>query len=485
MTSAPHSTSRRIPISSGGTLPPYLQDLIAQGGEVYEVGGPVRDRLLDRPHKDHDLLIRKLSLERIRQILQKHGTLFAVGRAFGILKFYPEAAPDIEYDIALPRTERSTGIKHRDFQVSFDPELPVEEDLKRRDFTINAMAIEYQTGRLIDPFDGTNDLHHRILRQVAPQSFEEDPLRLMRAVQFAARLHLQIEPTTWEAMERHAELIRTVSAERITEEIGKLMMASKPSIGFCIMRDTGILPHVFPELAKTVGVEQGRKFRNDDVFMHTMRVLDSSRQDEAIPHAGDLELMIAALFHDVGKPKTKRFNKEKDRLTFYGHQLVSRRMAEKRMQELKVTILGINPNHISKLVEHHMFQAKSFFSDKAIRRFIRKIGEDLILKLVDLRLADNRGGKYPEGIRGVLKLRRRIQEELEKQPPFNAKDLAINGHDLMALGIPEGPEIGHILENLVEIVLDDPEKNTHEELMKIVTEELGYGPKEEKEKTRR
>lgn len=448
---------------------------------MFEVGGPVRDRFLKRAHKDHDLLVRKLPLPKLKKLLGKHGEVFLVGRAFGILKFYPRAS-DLTYDIALPRTERSTGLHHRDFAVTFDPELSVEEDLRRRDFTINAMAIDYQTGELVDPFGGVTDLNARQLRQVAPEAFAEDPLRMMRAVQFAARLHFHIEPLTWEAMQKHAPLIKTVSAERITEEVGKLLTARKPSIGFCIMRDTGLLAHVFPELQKTVGVEQGRKRKNDDVFTHTMRVLDAARHDDDIPLAGDLELVLSALFHDVGKPQTKRFNKEKDRLTFYGHQLVSKRLAEKRMRELKMTTLGVNPGRIASLVEHHMFQAKSFFSDRAIRRFIRKMGEDLILKLVDLRIADNRGGKYPEGIHGVLRLRKKIQEELERKVPLSAKDLAVNGHDLMHIGIPEGPELGAVLENLVQVVLDNPEKNTRDELTKIVTEQLGYGSKEEKEK---
>ena len=242
-----------------------------------------------------------------------------------------------------------------------------------------------------------------------------------------------------------------------------------------MMRDTGILPYIFPELDKTVGVEQGRKLKNDDVFMHSMRVLDSSRKDDEIPLAGDMELMLAALFHDVGKPKTIRFDKDKNRLTFYGHQTVSMRLAKKRMKELKMTTLGVNPERIMTLIDNHMFQAKSFFTDKAIRRFIRKIGPDLILKLVDLRIADNRGGKYPDGIRGVLKLRHRIADVLDNAPPFNTKDLAVSGHDLMELGVPQGPEIGHILENLVEVVLDHPEKNERETLLKIVKETLGYG----------
>jgi tRNA nucleotidyltransferase (CCA-adding enzyme) len=455
-------------------LPLYLKAIVDQGGEVYEVGGPVRDRLLGRAYKDHDILVRNIPLAKLSSLLEGYGQVFKVGRSFGILKFYPRSSPDLAYDIALPRTEKSLGTGHRDFSVSSDPSLPIEEDLKRRDFTINAMAYHYQKGELIDPFKGQKDLEARILRQVTDQSFLEDPLRLLRGIQFAARLHLQIEETTWQAMKEHAGLIKTVSPERITDEISKLLTAEKPSLGFNLMRDCGLLPHIFPELQKTVGVMQGNKRLGDDVFIHTMRVLDAARGDKAIPYAGDMELMLSALFHDVGKPQTQRFDKEADRMTFYGHQIVSKKLAEKRMRQLKMTTLGVNPKNISMLVEHHMFQAKSFFSEKAIRRFIRKIGQDLILKLVDLRVADNRGGKYPEGIQGVLRLRKRIEEELAGQSALCIGDLALNGHDLMKLGIPEGPDIGAVLHNLLEIVIDDPAKNTKDELTHIVQHTFGY-----------
>lgn len=475
MTTAMNLKSRETFPSDPLSLPPYLQELVHQGAHIYEVGGPVRDRLLQRETKDHDILVRNLSLDKIRRTLQRFGEVFLVGKSFGVLKFRPKDGPDIEYDVVLPRIEKSTGPGHKEFEVLYDPSLPVEQDLSRRDFTINAMAYDYAANELIDPFGGRQDLEKRTLRQVKPESFQEDPLRLLRAVQFAARLHLKIEKKTRAAMETYAPLIETVSAERITMEMAKLLTAPKPSLGLCLMRDTNLLKYVFPELHKTVGVEQGRKLKNDDVFMHTMRVLDASRQDKAIPYAGNMELMLAALFHDIGKPQTKRFDKKKQRITFYGHQTVSRKLAEKRMRQLKMTTMGIKPKNVAVLVENHMFQAKSFFSEKAIRRFIRQIGEDLILKLVDLRIADNRGGKYPEGIRGVQKLRRRIAEELERQPALTTADLAIDGHDLMTLGVPEGPEIGHILRNLVEVVLDEPSQNEKETLLRIVRDTLGYG----------
>lgn len=447
----------------------FLDAIDSQGGHVYEVGGCVRDRLMGRPIKDKDLLVTNIALDRLAKLLQPLGQVHMVGKSFGVIKFFPKESPEEGFDIALPRKEVSTGVGHRDFQVDYDPSLPVEIDLSRRDFTINAMAIESKSGRLIDPFGGERDLKHRLLKMVFDRAFEEDPLRLLRAVQFAARFHLQIEPTTFEAMKKACDLIRSVSPERVSEELRKLLTAEKPSIGFILMRDTGLLQPIFPELAENVGVEQGNKAHKDDVFLHTMKVLDASRKDDAIPFAGDLDLMLAALFHDVGKARTKRFDPEKNRLTFYGHQLLSKRMAKKRMTALKITTIGANPDMIAQLVEHHMFQTKAHFTDRSIRRFINKVGPDKILKLVDLRIADNRGGKYPEGIKGVLRLRNKIQDELDKKTPFGARDLAIRGDDLMAIGIPEGPAVGALLKELVEYVLDDPEINTKEALIDLAT----------------
>lgn len=457
-------------------IEPFVEAILKVGGEVYAVGGTVRDELLGLPSKDRDLLVSQVPLEQLTQILERFGRVLPVGRSFGVLKFYPQRSQGCDsqncIDIALPRKEQSTGQGHRDFAVDFDPKLPIEIDLGRRDFTINAMARHLKSGRLIDPFNGQGDLEHRILRTVFAKAFEEDPLRLLRGVQFASRFKLKIANETLLSMKEHAERIKTVSGERTIEEIRKLFLAEKPSAGFFLMKEIGLLKYVFPELHDCIGVSQANKLMNDDVFEHTMRVLDASRKDEAIETSGDLELMFAALYHDIGKPSTKRYLPDKDRVGFYGHQTVSKRIAKKRLRELKVTVIGVDPKRVLTLIDNHMFQTKSFFTEKAIRRFISKIGEDLILKLVDLRLADNRGGKYPEGIKGVLKLKRKIQEEIAKKPAMEIKDLALNGHDLMEMGIPAGPQMGSILKALMQVVLDDPTKNEKETLKALVQEEF-------------
>lgn len=447
------------------------------GGTLYEVGGTVRDRLLGRILKDRDYLVTGIPIDKLTAILRPYGKVALVGKSFGVLKFSPHREKDITYDIAIPRKEVSTGSGHRDFAVNYDHTLSVEEDLGRRDFTVNAMAFDIKSESTIDPFGGRSDLEKGILRQVFANAFIEDPLRLMRAVQFATRFDLKIEPVTFEAMKANAHLIKTVSGERIAEELKKLFLAERPSKGFDIMFETGLLQHVLPEVAATKGIEQDKK-PLADVYDHTMKVLDAARSDELLDNPGDLELMFAALFHDVGKAKTQKFSKEENRVVFYGHQIVSRHMASAMFKKLRISTLGADPKNILHLIENHMFETKAYYSERAIRRFINKIGLDLIFKLIDLRIADNRGGKYPGGVKGILGLKKRIIAEINKKPPFGPKDLAVNGHDLMELGLAEGPAIGRIINQLVEIVLDDPDRNTREQLLAIAHEIMENAPQD-------
>jgi hypothetical protein len=233
------------------------------------------------------------------------------------------------------------------------------------------------------------------------------------------------------------------------------------------MRDAGLLKHVLPELAALVGIEQD-KMPGDDVFAHTMKALDAARGDRAVAHAGDLDLMLATLLHDVGKARTGRYHEPTKRVVFFGHQIASKKLARRWMERMRMTTVGADIERVGTLIEHHMFETKAFFTDKAIRRFISKVGKDLVFMLLDLRLVDNRGGKHPQGIRGVQKLRKRIKEELERKPPFGPKDLALDGNDIMGAGFSEGPQVGRVLARLVDLVLDVPELNTREQLLALV-----------------
>ncbi len=447
----------------------FVREIASRGGEIYLVGGSVRDEFLNRPVKDLDAVVRLLPLDDLVALLKNFGKTNLVGKSFGVVKFIPRQNPDIEIDVALPREEISTGTGHRDFKVTFDEKLPIERDLVRRDFTINAIAKNIVTGKITDPVDGQSDIKNQLIRAVFESSFLEDPLRLLRAVQFAARFGFGIEEKTRAQMKVQANLINTVAPERVMMEIKKLFEAPKPSIGFDIMRDTGLLEHVFPDVQTMIGVLQPQK-NNEDVYTHTMKVLDAARDATELEHPGNIDIMFSALFHDAGKPKTKR-EAEEGAVTFFNHQHISTGIAWRWMREHKATTVGINPHHVCHLVKHHMFETKPFEgNEKALRRFINKVGPDSIFDLLDLRLADKKGGKFPKKVYGILMLREKIRAEINKKAPFTPKDLALNGHDLIEMGFKPGPIIGTIQKMLMEKVLDEPELNTKEQLAKIVEE---------------
>lgn len=450
----------------------FVVSLLGKGAEVYAVGGHVRDVLLKLPHKDSDLLVRKISYQDLCSELKKFGRVNVVGKSFGVIKFHPKEKPEMEIDLALPRIEKSTGTGHKDFVVDFDETIPVEQDLARRDFTINAMAFDLKSQKLIDPFQGQSDLQKKELRQVFKEAFTEDPLRMMRAIQFAARFGFKIESDTFESMKLHAPLIDTVSKERIILEIQKLFKAQKPSLGFDIMRDTGLLIRIFPFIYKMIGIVQPKK-KNEDVYQHSMKVLDASRSALEMDKPGDMNIMFAALLHDIGKPKTHRIDPVTGDVTFFAHQIVSRKLAKRWLDEYKATTIGLDCQKVLHLVEQHMFETKAHYTEKAIRRFINKIGVDHIFDLIDLRIADKKGGRYPDSMKGILILRDKIKEEISKKPPFGPKDLAINGHDLINMGFKPGPIMGEIQAFLIDIVLDEPEKNTVEILKAAVLEKFG------------
>ena len=424
-------------------------------GRIYEVGGAVRDRFLtpDLKVKDRDYLVTGIPYDELTTILRHHGRVDLVGRSFGVIKFTQLRNDQAHtFDITLPRREHSTGTGHKDFAVDFDPNLSVEDDLTRRDFTINAMAIELGSDRLVDPLDGKRDLQNKCLRMTSPESFKEDPLRMLRAIQFAARFEFDIEPDTLAALKADAELIGTISAERISEELVKLLtLAERPSRGFHLMREAGLLGAILPELEVGVGVEQPGGFHAYDVFEHTLRSVDACDRR--------LRLRLAALFHDIDKPRSKRL--VDDGATFYGHEVMGATTAREIMTRLRFSNNLID--EVATLVERHMFTTA--VTDKGLRRLVRKVGVDLIFDLLDLRRADVVAQGMGGSTADVDEFEQAIREELSRKPPFGYSDLALDGHDIMRLfGIAPGPRVGEILEHLMEQVLDDPASNTKEVL---------------------
>jgi len=442
-------------------------DNILARGRVYEVGGAVRDRYLSKANatKDRDYLVTGVPYDELTRILKEHGRVDLVGRSFGVIKF-TEFRRETAYtfDISLPRKEHSTGIGHKDFDVNFNPSLPVEDDLARRDFTINAMALALDTDELIDPFGGMVDLENKILRMTSPRSFEEDPLRMLRAIQFAARFNFQIEVGTFEALRTHAALILSVSAERIADELTKLLVqAEAPSIGFRLMRNSGLLQYILPELEACVGVTQPGGYHKYDVFEHTLQCIDSAKPS--------LGLRLAALFHDINKPQAKRL--VDDGCTFYGHETLGAKTARNVMDRLRFS-KELN-KEVTTLVERHMFTTD--VSDKGLRRLVKRVGVDLIFDLLNLRRADvvaqGMGGKTED----VDIFEANIRAELAKKPPFGLGDLALTGTDVMEMfDIPPGPMVGKILNFLLEKVLDEPEENTKEILSRYAREYFSEPP---------
>lgn len=428
---------------------------IVRHGKLYEVGGAVRDFLISgKDTEEKDYLVTGILLEDLTAILQLHGKVDLVGKSFGVLKFSPFSKSErITYDIALPRKEYSIGVGHRDFEVQFDHTLKVEDDLARRDFTINAIAKEVATGKLLDPFGGQSDLKKKIIRQVFPEAFLEDPLRMLRAVQFAARFEFEIEPETFESLKRNAHLIGSVSPERIQDELNKLLLkADRPSIGFWLMQKSGLLLHILPELQACVGVDQPGGWHKYDVFEHTLLTIDNCPKN--------LVIRLAALSHDINKPQTRVL--VGDGATFYGHEIVGARTAEKIMSRLRYSNEIMNAVHL--LVEKHMFTTG--VTDKGLRRLIKK-AEGRIFDLLELRKADIIAqGRGDAGVREIEEFERLVREEIARKPPFGLQDLKVDGHMIMEkFKLSPGPVIGKVLNHLLEKVLDDPDFNQEELLL--------------------
>mgnify|MGYP003738051803 CR=1 FL=1 len=432
---------------------------------MYEVGGTVRDRLLagSPASADRDFLVTGIGYDELSRLLRQFGQVNLVGRSFGVIKYteYRDGAP-VTFDISLPRTEHSTGVGHKDFEVRYDPALAIEDDLVRRDFTINAMAIALGSDEIIDPLGGQEDLRKRLVRMVYPESFTDDPLRMLRAVGFAARFEFDIEERTFAAIAAKAPLIRTVSAERIAEELRKLLeRAARPSRGLQLMERSGLLAEVLPELQACVGVAQPGGFHAYDVFEHTLRTID------ACPRG--LAVRLAALFHDINKPQAKRevIREGQPGATFYGHEMLGAATARSVLRRLRFAHDLIR--QVTTLVERHMFTTD--VTDKGLRRLVRRVGVPLIFDLLDLRRADvtaqGMGGRTDD----VDEFEARIRAELDRKPPFSLNDLALDGGDVMRiLKVAPGPLIGRVLDYLLEQVLDDPELNQPETLADLARE---------------
>jgi poly(A) polymerase/tRNA nucleotidyltransferase (CCA-adding enzyme) len=446
------------------SLAPWQRDIVA-AAELYRVGGAVRDRLLGvRDVVDADFLVRGLPPAELEAVLSRHGAWARVGKAFGVYKFTPREGGGT-VDVVLPRTESSTGVGHRDFDVATDWRLPVEADLARRDFTINAIAERLPDGPVVDPFHGAHDVERRVLRMIFPRAFEEDPLRVVRGARFAARFALSIDPATEEAMAAAAALLASVSAERMQDEFTKtLVQCEQPSRAFHILHQGGSLGAWLPELERCAGVTQN-EFHPDDVYGHSLKTCDAAPADRLV-------VRWAALLHDTGKVDARRVLVEGgvSRVVFYGHEIKSAEHAEAALARLRYPRDFVQA--CRHLVREHMYRYESAWSAATVRRFMRRAGEDSLDDLLALREADCRSRGLDAELARLDELRARIGEERRSASTLTVKKLAIDGRDVMReIGIPPGRAVGDALEYLLERVLDSPALNTREQLLALVRTE--------------
>jgi tRNA nucleotidyltransferase/poly(A) polymerase len=339
--------------------------------------------------------------------------------------------------------------------------VSIEEDLSRRDFTMNAIAYRLPSGPLTDPFGGKKDIEAGLIRCVgkAEERFAEDGLRPMRAVRFASQLGFTPDQAALAAIPGALSLTARVAPERLRDEIDKIIATPLPSAAFRLMEKTGLLSLVLPELAECRGVEQ-KGFHRFDVLDHSLLACDYGAR-ENYPQA----VRMAALFHDLGKKAVRKMG-ENGIWTFYRHERESSRLARSIM--LRFRYPNAFTDHVCRLIEEHMFYYTGDWSDAAVRRFIIRAGEENLASLCKLRMADAYAADEtePDG-ESLLPLMERVEKILSSREALSLKDLAVSGDDLKGVGIKPGKTMGIILKELLETVIDDPEINTRERLLEI------------------
>jgi tRNA nucleotidyltransferase (CCA-adding enzyme) len=460
--------------------------LMRAGGKVFVVGGAVRDAILGKEPKDVDLMVTGLPPNEVDEVLNSlPGRVDLTGKDFGVFRYNDKGG---EVEIALPRRERSTGGGHKDFAVDADHTMTPEEDLYRRDFTANAMAVDLNNGKLIDPFHGIDDLKAGRLRTLNTKSLSDDPLRTVRALVAMSRHGLHPDPETREQMAENANLVQHLPKDRIQPELDKLFKGDDPETALRTAIDTGIMPFIFPEVDKAVGHSQNNPHHELDLGDHLLQVM--TRAKEAKPD--DHDFALAGLLHDIGKvdshwsecrdcgwkahgphDKCPECGSENTSGHFYqhepgigkDHESVGADQARQRLNDLRYPKDRID--RITNLIQHHMFPG--FTTEKGARRFLNTVGNHAD-DLLHLRWADQ-GGKsaYPtDPSLSVDQHRQLLQTVREKGQATNKSELAINGNDLIGEGMVPGPAIGQMLQRLTEAVIENPQLNTRDGLLGLV-----------------
>ncbi len=449
-------------------LPPKVIEIISKlyekGFQVFVVGGAVRDIMMGRPVNDWDLTTDATP----EQIIETFPDESFYDNKFGTVGIKNESGRP--YEITTFRSEYGYSDARRPDKIVWGKSL--EEDIQRRDFTINSMAIRIQAnqtashnvayisceGELIDPYDGRTDLKKRLIRAVGDpgKRFNEDALRMMRAVRIASELDFKIEEQTLTAIFANRKLIQKISKERIRDELFKILASSHPYEGMILLKDTGLMQEILPELEATFGVEQKSPGRHHiyDVGTHSLLSLKFCPSTDPI-------VRFATLIHDVGKVQTfKRL--DNGTITFYNHELVSAKAAKKIADRLHFS--NEQKDKFYRLVRYHQFTVNENQTDSAIRRFIRNVGKENVADMIDLRVGDRLGGGASQTSWRLEQFKKRIAE-VQKQP-FTVHDLKINGNDVMKIfGIRPSPKVGRILEKVFDNVVKKEVANKREDLL--------------------
>jgi putative nucleotidyltransferase with HDIG domain len=439
---------------------PVLKEIAAifsgNGKQAYLVGGAVRDMLMGKKIHDWDIATDALPEEVTAIVKRAGGKVIPTGLKHGtVTVFYKRERAEV----TTFRTESDYSDGRRPDKVEYA--ATIQEDLSRRDFTMNAIAMRLPKCEIIDPFDGKKDIKTKLIRCVgnAAERFNEDGLRPMRAVRFASQLGFTIEKTTLDAIPGALPVAAKVSQERVKDEFDKILASGIPSRAFRLMEQTGLLKLFFSELSTCRGIEQ-KGFHQFDVLDHCLLACDYAAANN-YSH----ELRLAALLHDVGKPQSRKIDASGVWI-FHRHEEESAKISSKMLRRLRYSNTTINS--VCHLIYEHMFNYTEDWSDAAVRRFIARAGEVNIQDLYRLRRADAYAFAAREADPRLLsRLAARVTEALISSRAFTIKDLAITGNDLIESGIPPGKKMGVILNELLETVLDDPEQNTREILLNI------------------
>lgn len=444
-----------------------LKKLNEAGFEAYIVGGCVRDLIMDKEPKDWDITTNAVP-EKILELFpdsfyeNNFGTVGVKVERFLTNGFQKETREHDVVEVTTYRIESQYSDKRRPDEVKFAQTL--QEDLSRRDFTMNAIALslkEKDGFEIVDLFEGRKAIENKLIQTVgdANERFGEDALRMMRAIRFHAQLDFAIEPATFEAIKKNASLIRHIALERIREELLRIILSENPAEGIDMMQKTGLLAYLLPELEKGVGVAQNRHHKFT-IYEHALMSLKKCPSRK-------LEVRLAALFHDIAKPQTKRG--EGLFATFYNHDHLGAKITEKILNRLRFS--NEIKNKVVLLVDNHMFYYNpEEVGESSVRRLIKKVGLENVKDLIDLRIADRLGSGVPKAKPYKL---RHLEYMIEKvsQDAVSVKMLRINGTDLIQeLKLKPGPKIGAILDVLLAEVIEDAAKNERQQLLERARE---------------